>query len=99
MYDYDLAINTMQESINSLVRAGTIEVGLELKPTTQLLGPDSFLDSIGFVTFITDIEDRMQAHLDKECYFVLNQINQFDVNSPNLTVVSLAKYMAQLALE
>ena len=99
MFDYDLALITMQESVNSLARAGTIDSAFDLTPATQLLGPDSLLDSIGFVTFVTDIEDRMQAHLDKECYFVLNQINQFDVNSPILTVDSLAKYMVQLAVD
>jgi hypothetical protein len=70
-----------------------------LKEAMQLLGPDSLLDSIGFVTFVTDVEDRMQDQLGKECYFVLNDIGQFNVNNPILTAEVFASYMVKLAQE
>jgi len=97
MFDQKSAFNLLQESLDSLTRAGTIQHSIRLTPETQLLGPESALDSIGFVTFVTDIEDRLQRTTEKECYLVLNEIAQFNVNSPSLTADVLARYMVQLA--
>ena len=91
MLDQNSALALLQDSLDSLVRSGTIDQPIKIQLTTQLLGPESSLDSMGFVTFITDIEDRLEARLNKECYLVLNEISQFDINSPNLTVDVLAR--------
>ena len=99
MFDHNSAFNMLQESLDSLARTGTIEQTIKIQPLTQFLGPESELDSMGFVTFITDIEDRMQLKLDKECYLVINEIAQFNVNSPSLTADILARYMVKLAAE
>jgi acyl carrier protein len=99
MFDQNSAFNMLQESLDSLTRAGTIKNTIKIQPTTQLLGPESSLDSLGFVTFITDIEDRMQLELGKDCYLVLNDIAQFNVNSPSLTVDVLTRYMVKLAAD
>lgn len=99
MFDHNSAFSMLQESLDSLARAGTIEQSIKIQPLTQFLGPESELDSMGFVTFITDIEDRMQLKLDKECYLVINEIAQFNVNSPSLTADILARYMVKLAAE
>lgn len=99
MFDYNSAFSMLQDSLDSLARAGTIDRSSKIQPTTQFLGPESLLDSMGFVTFITDIEDRMQLKLDKECYLVINEIAEFNVNSPSLTADVLARYMVKLAVE
>lgn len=99
MFDQNSAFSMLQESLDSLARTGTINKPIKIQPTTQLLGPESSLDSLGFVTFITDIEDRMQLKLDKECYLVLNEIAQFNVNSPSLTADVLTRYMVKLAAD
>ena len=99
MFDQKSAFHLLQESLDSLSRSGTIQQSIKLKPETQLLGPESALDSIGFVTFVTDIEDRLQRTTEKECYLVLNEIAQFNVNSPSLTADVLTRYMVQLASE
>jgi hypothetical protein len=99
MLDQNSALALLQDSLDSLVRSGTIDQPIKIQLTTQLLGPESSLDSMGFVTFITDIEDRLEARLNKECYLVLNEISQFDINSPNLTVDVLARYIVKLACD
>jgi hypothetical protein len=99
MFDQNSAYSMLQESLDSLARTGTINKLIKIQPTTQLLGSESSLDSLGFVTFITDIEDRMQLKLDKECYLVLNEIAQFNVNSPSLTADVLTRYMVKLAAD
>ena len=99
MFDQNSAFCMLQESLDSLARSGTIKQPIKIQPTTQLLGPESSFDSLGFVTFVTDIEDRLQSKLDKECYLVLNEIAQFNVNSPSLTADVLARYMVKLATD
>ncbi len=98
MFNNDAAMVLLQNSVDSLFRSGSISEPLKLTNETQLLGPESVFDSIGFVTFITDIEDRMQNAIGKECYLVLNEIAQFDVSSPNLTVDVLIRYLVNLAV-
>jgi hypothetical protein len=97
MFDKNSAFIMLQDSLDSLARAGTIKESITLTEAMQLLGPDSLLDSIGFVTFVTDLEDRIQEKLGKECYFVLNDIAQFNINNPILTAEVFASYMVKLA--
>ncbi len=97
MLNKNSAFALLQDSLDSLVRSGTIKEPIMVNEAMQLLGPDSLLDSIGFVTFVTDIEDRMQELLGKECYFVLNDIAQFNINNPILTVDAFVCYMVKLA--
>jgi hypothetical protein len=96
MLDQNSAIEMMQECLDSLARSGTINHAVKLKPEAELLGPNALLDSIGFVTFVTDLEDRLQAKFNKECYLVLNEIADFNVNSPSLTIDTLARYILKL---
>ena len=95
--DHNSAIEMMQDCLDSLTRSGTINHSVELRPEAELLGSNALLDSIGFVTFVTDLEDRLQVKLNKECYLVLNEIADFNVNSPSLTIGTLAHYILKLA--
>jgi len=97
MMDHNSAIEMMQECIDSLTRSGTINHSVKLRPEAELLGSNALLDSIGFVTFVTDLEDRLQIKFNKECYLVLNEIADFNVNSPSLTIDTLARYILKLA--
>ncbi len=97
MFDRNSALETMQECLDSLTRSGTISNSIILKPDIELLGSNAVLDSIGFVTFITDLEDRLQDKLNKEIYLVLNEIADFNVNNPSLTMDILAHYIVKLA--
>ena len=87
----------IQESFDSLTRSGTIESQVTIKEQTILLGSGALLDSIGFVTFVTDMEDRMEQKLGQECYLVLNEISEFNINNPSLSAGVLAEYLVQLA--
>lgn len=62
-----------------------------------LLGVGSPLDSIGFVVFVTDLEERISNETNKDLYLVLNEINEFNINQPHLSVASLAKYIVKLS--
>lgn len=82
------------ECIDSLVRSGSLDPITEVSKETVILGGGSVMDSIGFVTFITEVEDRIQSDTGKEFYLVLNEIDAFNINNPNLTIGILSQYIS-----
>ena len=49
----------MQVSLDSLQRSGVIKERIEVSADTVILGSRSSLDSLGFVTLISYLEDRV----------------------------------------
>jgi len=95
-FDKEIALGLIKDSFDSLSRSGTIEGQVNMKPDLVVLGSGSPLDSIGFVTFVTELEDRIQAKTNEEHYLVLSDINDFNINNPALTVDVLAQYLVKL---
>jgi hypothetical protein len=93
------ALQLIQDSYQSLTRSGVIQLEEQIEITEEivLMGSGALLDSMGFVTLVTDIEDRMEQKTGHECYIELNEINDFDINSPNLTIGVLVQYLITLA--
>lgn len=88
------AYKLINECIDSLVRSGSIDPIEDFSKETVILGSGSVLDSISFVTFITEVEDRIQSGTGEEFYLVLNEIDAFNINNPNLTIGSLSEYIS-----
>ena len=93
----DDMIKLMRESIEGLHSSGIIEKPFELAPETVIFGTDSPLDSIGFVTFVTDMEDRLSAASGKEISITLLDIDDFNESDPHLTVRRLADFLVRLS--
>lgn len=91
------ATKIITNSIASLVRSGTISTSDDINAETVLLGRGSVLDSLGFITLVTDLEDRLEAVIGRETYLVLDDINEFNINNPALTVAVLAQYIEKLS--
>ena len=98
MFDKQAAFSVIQESLEGLHRAGTIKAKINAKPELVLMGSgaDENIDSLGFVTFIMDLEDRIQAVTNDETSIMLTDIKGFDMNNPSLTVESLAAHIVLL---
>ncbi len=62
-----------------------------LGPTTRLVGADSVLDSLGLVTLIVDIEDRLRSHHGISVTLADDRAMS-RTKSPFRTVQSLAEY-------
>lgn len=90
------AIQLMKESFASLHRSGLLEQEVELKEDTVVLGSGSVLDSMGFVTFITDLEDRLTRETGKDFFLILSEIHEFNIDSAYLSVDILARYVAKI---
>lgn len=96
MISSERAMELIQDSLTSLQQAGLIGQEITLGGNTILLGAGSSLDSIAFVTFVTELEDRLNRETGQELSLVLDEIHEFNVNVPYLSAETLSKYMINL---
>ena len=97
MITYDRAMEIIQASLGSLARAGLIEQEIAVQNGTVLLGQGSPLDSIAFVTFVTELEDRVSRDASQELYLVLGDIHEYNADNARLTADTMARYLVRLS--
>ena len=91
------AVQLVLESLQKLKGMDMIDKNEEFSSGTVLLGKESPMDSIGFVTFVTELEERISKETKKDLYLVLDEINEFNINNPKLSVDNLAQYIVKLS--
>lgn len=96
MLSYDQALSVIQESLESLQQCGVIAEHIDISADTVILGAGSELDSLGFVTFISDLEERLCDETGQDVYLVLDEIGDFNINNPFLSAGTIAKYIETL---
>ncbi|HEY1952394.1 MAG TPA: hypothetical protein VGG76_06275 [Gemmatimonadaceae bacterium] len=96
MVTNDQALQLIQDSLDGLHESGIIPDAVRVDDGTVLLGTGSALDSIGFVTFVTEVEDRLQRDTGKDHYLVLADIHEFNAGESYLSAGSLARYISHL---
>jgi hypothetical protein len=96
MAEDNKAATLIRATFESLQRSGIISAAIVFSEETVLLGSASELDSLGFVTFISDLEERVSESAGDEVFLVLDDISNFNLNNPSLTVKALAAYVAGL---
>jgi len=94
--DAQAALNLMQNTFDSMQRSGMISENLKFDPDMVILGAGSVLDSLGFVTFISDLEERLCVELDKEIYLVHHEIDEFNTNSQFLSADTIARFIERI---
>ncbi len=90
-------IALLQESLQSLRRSGIIETDIVVDTDTVLLGTGSSLDSIGFVTFVTDVEERLNRKTGKDLYIVLTDLEELYPGALQLSASMFSDYLLRLA--
>jgi acyl carrier protein len=83
----------MQDSFDSMQRSGMMEEVITVTPDSIILGTGSSLDSLGFVTFISDLEERVSAETGTEHYLILTEIHEANADQTYLTAGALAAYI------
>lgn len=68
------AMELVRETFASLRRSGILERDIVAGEGTVLLGRGSELDSIAFVTFVTDLEERVRRETGKEFFLTLDEL-------------------------
>jgi acyl carrier protein len=99
MLEKDAIVGLLRESIDSLRRSGIIEADIDVQPQTVLLGSGSSLDSMGFVTFVTDVEERLNRETGKDLYIVLTELEELYPGASELTASMFADYLVKLAAQ
>jgi acyl carrier protein len=92
-------LELLQESFDSLHRAGLMKHETKVNGDTVLLGNGSTLDSIAFVTLVADFEDRIDRENGQPIYIVLTDIHEFNPSKSSLSAGTLAQYIATRAGE
>lgn len=95
--DVQSALVLMENIFESMQRSGTILDSTKFSANTVILGSGSVLDSLGFVTFISDLEERLCDELDKEIYLVYHEIEEFNVGSQFLSANAMAQYIESIS--
>lgn len=92
----DYAIQLMQSSFDSMQRSGMFEETITVTSDTVILGTGSSLDSLGFVTFISDLEDRVSAETGSDHYLILTEIHEANADQAFLSAGTLANYIEKI---
>ena len=92
----DKALQLMQETFDSMKRSGMLETAIPVDCDTVILGVGSSLDSLGFVTFISDLEERVSAETEQEYYLILTDIHEFNAEQTFLSAGTLAQYVEKI---
>ena len=93
MLSRERIIALMQECADEMYRGKIFERELTVVPETVLLGAGSPLDSIGFVAFVTAVEDRVNETTGGDLSISLMEVEGLDENDPSMTVRKLAEYI------
>jgi len=87
----------IQAALSSLQRSGLLPAELPPFQDLILLGNGSPLDSMAFVTLVTEVEDRLAQATGQDLFLVLTDIDDFNTESSTLSVSTLAQYLVKLA--
>ena len=96
MITYENAINLIQESCDSLHRGGLIDSKVIIDKETHVLGGKSIFDSIGFVTLFAEIEDSIMEKTNSDVFLILDDINEFDIDTPFLSAALIASHIVEI---
>ncbi len=92
----EFALKLMQDSFDSLQRSGMIAEAILVTSDSVVLGTGSPLDSLGFVTFISDLEERISADTGTEHYLILTEIHEATADQAFLSAGVLAAYIKNI---
>ena len=97
MLDTSQALQIMQSSIDNLFEAGMLDQKVIVLLETPLFGEGSTLDSMGFVTFVTEVEERVIEVVKKDIFIVLSDIEELYPNEPVLSASMFSSYLQSIA--
>lgn len=96
---HEAALNMMADVLEGLRRSGMAEPGPSLTRNSVLIGAGSILDSLGFVTFVAEVEDRLSNEGGTAVELILTEIWEFNTENPALTAGILADYCVKVTTQ
>jgi len=86
-------INIMQDCMDDLFKSEMTTEQVTVESATPLFGNGSHLDSMAFVSFVTDVEERLSQISSSDLFIVLSDIEELFPKAPSLTVDMFAEYL------
>jgi len=105
MLNYNDILEAMQLVMNDMVSDDLLDGAVVVDGETQIIGPNSPLDSIVLVVFLTGLEEKLESLKGGKVMLVLNKIHdfnvadtvhQFDPYHPTLHADTLARFIQTL---
>lgn len=94
-----VALELIQETLDGLQRSRVLNDAVILSHDTVLLGAGSPLDSLAFVTMITELEDRLAGTMNRDIYLSFDQISADRPDLDHLSAATLADYITRVSQE
>ena len=90
----------VEQCLEDLNQNGSINLENALSEEQNLLGNDAILDSVSFITFILELEERLTEEFETSFELLLDEIPGFSVDNPSLSIEGLIDYLRiKLSLE
>lgn len=93
---HEQALSIMHEVFNGMKTSGMFNEDSSLDSDTVILGVGSSFDSLGFVTFISDLEERVSDVAGDEIYLILTDIHEFNKDKTVLSASTLAAFIENI---
>lgn len=93
----DAALGVIGDAVTALRQGDLLQTSAVFSEDFILLGEASDLDSIAFITLITEVEDRLFLATGKKLFIALTNIKNFDPDKPEFTAGTLAAHLVDLA--
>jgi acyl carrier protein len=84
------------QALRRIQSNGIVSADFDVNDDTVLLGMGSPVDSIAFVTLISDLEQRIERELGREFFLVMTDIHDLNEGKAELLVSDLAKSVAYI---
>ena len=84
------------DSLKNLQKKKVITKNQKISDNSVLLGDNSILDSIGFVTFLTDCEEGLQKKFKKNFTIKMNEIHDLNQGKHFLKLIDFVKAVNKL---
>ena len=92
---YEEALQHIQITLNEMHSGGALSEEIEITPDMLLVGNGSPLDSIGFVTFLIDLETRLETTTGNTVSLALSEIEGESQNSGSVSCGMLAQHIVR----
>lgn len=105
MIDYTDGMKMVQAVMDDMFEDDLLDNAVSVDAETQVIGPNSPLDSIVLVVFLTGMEDKLESYRGKKTPLVLDRIHDFNVSDtahqfdpyhPTLHVDTLIRFIQSL---
>lgn len=84
------------ESISEIKNSKMVPENFDVNDNTVLIGMKAVWDSIAFVSFTTDLEERIEDAIGKEVILNLHEIHELNEDKSALKVGNLTKIVVQI---